>query len=195
MIAPCSCGESHPHEVAQRRTADDAIVLLRSDGAVLGLAGAIRGVPVARPRTVEAHRRALVAGWLLLGEACAHTRAELPELYAACREAARLDGLPGTARRLLRERRERPAPVPITWTVTRADRFGRAEERYGRLPRLGWPRLAVIDSCRGTRRYEVCAIERHDGRDVLGYDGMAFGRLDELYGYLRSVSALVEARR
>lgn len=181
--APCSCGDATLHEIARRHTADGNAVVLWSDSAITGRLGyRIPGVPIARPRTVEAMSAALTIGWLFLGECELFDVAELPALHAVCRWTAERGGLPGDVRaRVAAESRFRVRPV---WTVTSTDRDGAPTERVWKLPRLRWPGLAVWDTCGGEGRYQVWNIDRHD---VCTPTGVRFSTLDELSAYLDSV--------
>lgn len=185
-LSPCTCGDAHPHEVAQRFTADGILVYLWSDGPVTAALGyRLLGVPLRRPRTPEGQRLALRAGWLFLGEVGIHDAADLGPVYEAAEHAARVDGLPGTLRRYLhREHR-----TVLSWTVLHADRDGRPTERVARLPRLRWPHLVVWDHCGGPGssggRYHL--MERLRGRrdqDTVIATGFKFHRLEDLWKHL-----------
>lgn len=197
MLSPCSCGETRPHVILRRRTADGIDVCLWDDGVLGGAVGmALRGVPVRRPRTPEAAHHARRAGALLLGEVDLYDAAELPDLYAAAEGAARRDGLPSTLRRLLRERQERQARPPLVWTVRHTDRDGRPTERIARLNRIQWPGLAVFDFCGGPGsaqgRYRLFHLRRTDRRfadEVCEDTGWAFRNLADLWAHLDSVKA------
>ena len=109
----CTCGEPEPHVIAHRLTYDGIGVNLWSDGAITGVLGLkLRGVPIRRPKTQEAADRLRKAGWLALGEVCIRKVDELPGLLEAADKAARIDNMPGTLRRLMREVQAQPAPVP-----------------------------------------------------------------------------------
>jgi len=57
--APCTCGDRAEHIIARRRTADGHDLHLHAGGALTGAVGyALPGVPVARPRTLDALRPA-----------------------------------------------------------------------------------------------------------------------------------------
>ena len=96
----CTCGEPEPHRVSRRRTADGKDVVLWSDGAVTGAFGhRLPGIPMRRPRTVEAANLARRTGWLVLSEACIHDVGDLGDVYTAARRAVEDgDGEPGTMR-------------------------------------------------------------------------------------------------
>jgi hypothetical protein len=188
MFDPCPCGEAHPHEIARRHTADGISVHLESDGKVLGLFGrSLRGVPVRRPRTSDAHRHAVKAGRMFMEWVSFYDAAELGTLYSDACEAARR----GVSIRAVQREREtaQPAPPPLTWTTVRADRDGKPTERHARLPRLLWPDLAVADYCGGSGskngRYVLLRREVADGREVWR-EVNAFRNLDALWSFVRS---------
>lgn len=193
--AICSCGNPSDHVVMRRRTFDGIDVYLWDDGAVTGALGyGLRGVPVRRP-TGAAIRRALVAGRLLLGELCIWRAAELGDLYAAARRAADIDGLPGTMRRIMRERRAKadaPATPLLSWAVVATDRDGKPTERVARLPRIRWPGLAVWDFCGGpgSSRGRYVLMSRiagaGTGDETYKDTGLAFSRLDRMWAHLRA---------
>lgn len=191
----CTCGDPADHVIMRRRTADGIGVLLWDDGAVTGIDHCgLRGVPVRRPRDEAAILRARRAGRLFMGELCLYGAAELGELYVAATRAAELDGLPGTVRRILRERRARTVHPPLSWVVTHADRDGRPTERFARLPRLRWPRMIVVDYCGGPGskhgRYVLLDVvqERAGGMDLVTREtGLAFRRLADLWKHLESL--------
>ncbi len=186
---PCTCGEPHPHEVMRRHTVDGISIHLESDGKVLGLFGrSLAGVPVRRSRTAESHRAALAAGRMFMNAVGFYAAAELGALYADCCAAVAA----GMDLREYRAKRDaEAAPVMISWTVVRADRDGRPVERHGRLPRLRWPGVAVVDYCGGRDssggRYEVIHREVIDGREVWRSSGVRFRRLDALHTHLRGI--------
>lgn len=184
----CTCGESKPHVVMHRMTADGFEVLCWDDGAITGALGSgLNGVPVARPRTPEAVERTRAVGRLFMGEVCLHDLADLPALHRACVRAATIDRMPGTVRRLLREHRSRVSIPKMIWTVQQADRDGRPVERMCRLPRLRWPGLVVFDFCGGPGsargRYQLWRDEHRDG--VCTPTGFAFARLSDLWRHLQ----------
>lgn len=199
MSPTCSCGDARPHEIARRRTADDATVVLWSDGAVTGRLGyALPGVPIARPKTAEAIERSLRAGWMLADEVCLYEANEIAALYDACRwAAARGLGISAARARLADLSKARLTPA---WEILRVDRDGRPTERVWRLPRLLWPGVVVWDYCTGTSgrkngrasgglngcRYEIVYTDR-DGVAVGA--GLQFRTLSEVSDHL------VEIRR
>ena len=103
----CSCGCSEPHEIMSRRTADDRVIHLWNDGGLCSVFGRPFPGLVMRRRSADArtHARRMQIGRLFMGELCLWDLAEAPRLYAACERAAKIDGLPGTVRRLMREDR------------------------------------------------------------------------------------------
>lgn len=184
----CTCGEPSPHVIMYRTTADGFHVLCWDDGAITGALGAgLTGVPVARPRTPEAIDRTRTIGRLFMGEVCIHDLADLPELHRACVRAAALDRMPGTVRRIIRERRELAGLPRLVWTVQHADRDGRPTERFCRLPRLRWPGLVVFDFCGGPGssrgRYQLWRDDKRDGCCIP--TGFSFARLSDLWAHLR----------
>lgn len=191
MNAPitCTCGDRAEHIIARRRTADGRDVHLHAGGALTGAMGyALPGVPVARPRTLEALRRDLAAGWLVVGEAALYDAAELGLLYATARRlvAARLDATPGDLRAAYAAAEEGAAldriVRSIRWEHVCADLYA------GRLPRLRWPDTAIR---REGGRYDVCAIV--GGGDGLGDvampTGHTFTNLRDLARHLRGARA------
>jgi hypothetical protein len=186
---PCTCGETEPHIIMRRRTFDGFDVCLWDDGAVTGALGyRLRGVPVRRPRTAEGVTLARTAGALLLGAVCLYNIGELGPVYAAAEKAARLDGLPGTMRSILREAKAGMHPT-LTWTVLHADRDGNPRERVARLPRLRWPALIVWDFCGGPGsahgRYVLMNSDRNGTCTVTGH---AFRRLADLWAHLETIN-------
>lgn len=162
----CACGDARPHRVAWRRTSDGAHVELWHDGSLTGAGGlALPGVPIARPRTEEARREALAAGWLVAGElarssedpsAALYDAAELPTLYTVARRLVASRGLavtPGELRAAFAETGERAAieRFPVRWETIAPGC------RVGHLPRIRWPGLAVWHE-RGV--YEVMMAQR-----------------------------------
>lgn len=197
VTSTCTCGNAASHRVAWRRTADGTHVELWDSGALTGAMGlALPGVPVARPRTADATRQALAAGWLVAGELertsappgsslCLYDAADLPSLYAVARRLVTSRGLgvtPGELRAAHAEAEERAAVdrFPIRWE------FVAEGCRVGHLPRIRWPGLAVWHD-RGV--YEVVAIERRaamGGRtgECLVPTGFRFDTLRELVRHL-----------
>lgn len=192
----CSCGRNHHHVIAHRMTSDDRVVEVYEDGVVTGGDGVrIPGIPIRRvrdPRTWDLQR---TAGNLFAGEVCLYTYDELPLLYRMCERAARLDGRPGTVRRLFGEAEKAVQRIPLAWSTIAADRDGRPRERCAMLSRLRWPGLAVWDFC-GSHgsvggRYAVMSRLRR-GRhadDSFTDTGARFHTLDALFVYLHSVPA------
>lgn len=194
MSIACTCGNAAPHRIAWRRTADGAHVELWHDGALTGAGGlALPGVPIARPRTEEARRQALAAGWLVVGElarttedpaAALYDAAELPTLYATARRlVARAPGVaPGELRAAFAEAEERAAleRFPVRWETIAPGC------RVGHLPRIRWPGLAVWHE-RGV--YEVMMVQHiaamgERGGDALVPTGFRFTTLRDLVRHL-----------
>lgn len=198
MIDACSCGEPHPHVVAERRTFDGHGVELWSDGAILTPFGhRVRGVPMRRPRTSASHRLAMRAGWLFMGEACITSDDDLGALYEACVAVAARGGEPGDVRTLLRATPSDRATLQPSWTVLSTDARGTPTERVWRLPRMLWPGLVVFDFCGGPGsaggRYVLYQRQRSVGAggvvdDALHPTGFRFSRLSDLEAHLRSLS-------
>ncbi len=185
MIEPCSCGNAADHVVARRSTADGKSVLLWSDGSLTWAHGyVIKGS--ANPRSAAGRELALKAGWLIAGEVCLHDADDVPDLIAAARWTAARDGLPGTVRARLRAMREPKGPRPV-WTVLEADRDGRPTLRVWKLPRLGWPGLAVWHE-RG--RYEVMRALPGRGRDTYTPTGFVRHSLREIQALLPLLRAV-----
>jgi hypothetical protein len=197
MLTPCTCGEPHPHVIAERRTLDGHGVELWSDGAILTPFGQrVRGVPMRRPRSPESQRLALRAGALFMGEACITSDDDLGAPYAACVSVAKRDGLPGDVRAEMRAAEAVP-PLALkpSWTVVSADSRGCPTERVWTLPRLRWPGMVVFDFCGGPGsargRYRLFERRRSIGvggrpGDALHDTGFAFRRLSDLFAHLQS---------
>lgn len=186
----CTCGETKPHIIATRTDLDGLSVTMWDDGAITGALGiGINGVPIRRPKTTEQIEATRRIGRLFMGEVCIYRRAELPGVYAAAERAAKIDGLPGTLRRIMRER---AAPrFSLKWTVAQTDRDGNPTERVCRLPRLMWPGYVVFDFCGGPGskdgRYVLMIDRRRDG--TCEQTGFAFATLRDLYAHLDSIKA------
>lgn len=181
----CSCGEAEDHVVMRRNTADGITVCLWSDGGVTGLLGMrLRGVP-ARPRRPDA----LAVGRLFMGEVCLFDQAELGSLYVAAKKARKIDSMPGTVLRLMREAQKPRRPV-LSWHVLETDRDGKPQERVAVLPRLRWPGLAVWDYCGGRNssrgRYELVREVSRDG--CYESHGFRFRNLDDMWAHLEATS-------
>lgn len=176
--------------IAERRTSDNRVIEIWSNGAVTGRMGfGLDGVPLARPKTAEAIARELTVAWLFAGEVELYDYAEIGALHRACRKVAAKHGTPGDVRaetaRLLT-----PAAPALRWAVRSADRDGRPTERVAVLPRLFWPGLVVFDFCgsAGSKRgrYQVWRTEGAHG--ACFPTGCDFSTLAELWTHLRSVS-------
>lgn len=165
--------------IASRRTAQGHTVLLWPDGEITWRLGTyIKGSP--RARGPEQVARALVAGWLVMGDVELYDDDEVPALVAAARWAAERDGLPGTMRARLRDA-ERPVLRPH-WVTLEADRDGRPRLQVWRLPRLAWPGLAVW---RENGRYEL--VSQIGRTDSYSSTGIAFRNLRELGAHLETI--------
>jgi hypothetical protein len=150
MTNLCTCGDTEPHVIARRTTADGIAVEVWHDGAITGRCGrarALPGVPIARPRTAEAFHLARRAASLLAGEVCLYDLAELPRLYA---------GLPGHVRAEFARPESRT--LAFSWVTYATDATGTPTVRVARLDRIRWPGLAVWHE-RG--RYELMSIGVH----------------------------------
>jgi len=124
--------------IATRKTAQDTIVHLWPDGSLTWAMGRyIEGSPNAR--TPEQIRKALAAGWLVLGEVEIYDDDEVPALIKAARWAADRGSSPAEMRKRLHERK----PMKPVWTVIETDRDGKPRVRVWKLPRIGWSGLAV----------------------------------------------------
>jgi len=136
--ATCSCGETAPHVIARRETADGIAVQIWHDGAVTGRHGrALPGIPVARPRTAEAIERERSAARLLADEISLYDLAEVPRLYECARRVAAKGG---GRRDLLASF----APIDLAWETYQTDRDGKPTVRVACLEEI---RLAVWHEC------------------------------------------------
>lgn len=188
----CSCGCSERHVIAKRSTADGIDVRIWHDGAVTGRLGALPGVTIVRPRTLEAIERARRAAWLLAGEVETYDLSELPRLYTCARRlAAKGGGSPGELRAAFAAE-DAPA-IHFAWETYQTDRDGKAVVRVARLDRIRWPGLAVWHEA-GT--YTLLAIVRcgipgilRAEEEVLGANGLTFATQRDLCRHLRQLSA------
>lgn len=180
--ATCSCSDTNPHVIARRLTADEKIVCLWDDGSLTWALGhAIKGS--ANPRTEAQRSQALKAGWLVMGDVCIHDAADVSALVAAARWAADRDGLPGTMRGRLADMATPRGPRPV-WTILETDATGKATLRVWRLPRMGWPGLAVWHE-RG--RYEIMReIGRSGTYESTGFVAHTLSKIVTLLQGLRS---------
>lgn len=124
----CSCGETSPHVVAKRVTADGIGVEIWHDGAVTGRIGqALHGVPIARPRTAESLAVSLAAGWLLAGEVEIYNIDEVPRprdpvdrLDVGVTDADRIAAATVRGTRMIGpDERQRCARHPKRWQIYR----------------------------------------------------------------------------
>lgn len=179
------------HEIIiRRKTSDGIFVCGWDDGAITSPLGyAIKGVPVARPRTEDAIERERWVMWLFMGEVCLYEYDELAMLHKACRKAVKKCGLRATGgdvRDILAE----PAKIPMKWTVTATDRDGRTTERQCRF-RMGPLSGVAVFWIRG-RGYMTGRVVR-DARaadPVFVPDGLRFTNLKSLNAHLQDVAAL-----
>lgn len=164
--------------IARRRSADDKIVALWSDGAITGGLGLyIKGSPCAR--TEDARVEALTAGWLVMGDVCLYDFDEVPDLIAAARKVARVGGDPAAMRRAMAAR----GPLRPVWSVLETDRDGIPTLRVWRLPRMSHPGLAIWDDPRGGGgRYQVMAEIQRSG--TFAPTGVRCRTLAEVAAYL-----------
>lgn len=184
-LAPCTCGEAHPHVVMERRTEDGKLIELSSDGA---MAVTWARSYIAGPmRTAEGQERALKVGRAILSWAETMPEDEIADLY---RRGRKLDPAPDSLADL-RKRLEGAAKLPLlAWRVTGADRQGRPTERHARLPRLRWPGMWVLDTCGGPGssrgRYHLLAVVGANaaGDVTLSATGLEFRTLAALWAHL-----------
>jgi hypothetical protein len=185
----CSCGESAPHVIANRATADGISVQIWHDGCVTGRFGrALPGVPCVRPRTPEAVERERAAARLLCDDLSLYDLAELPRLYAACRRVAARGGDRKALYAVLAEG-TKPS-IPFSWVAYATDRDGKPTVRVARLDRIRWPGLVVWHE-RG--RYELMALRRGTAlgarsHEALEATGFSFGSQRELCAHLFAVA-------
>lgn len=193
MPCTCSCGATESHIIMRRTSADGVHVCVWDDGAVTGMLGrALDGVPLARPKGHDAIERQRIVGNLFASVCELYDANELGDVYRAARWVA---ARPNPSHAAVRARvAATTAPtIALHWTVTATDRNGRVTARQARLPRLGWPGLAVIDERDRRGRYHIVNVrtERVGGvvtREYAEGNGMSFGRLSDLTDYLISIS-------
>lgn len=190
----CSCGCATRHKMATRKTFDEIVVLLWSDGSITGWVNALRGVPVRRPRSAEARQRAVQAGWLLMGVVELYTLEELPDLYRACENVAR-----NPQRTVADEfERLRESTIAFVWETTATDRDGRWTEQTARLDRMRWPSIVILRTRSGYELfYEQHATQlsgdesRRVVRDAIHTpSGFRCGNLHDLCTHLMSLAKL-----
>lgn len=184
----CSCGETSPHVVARRETADGIGVWIWHDGAVTGRHGrALPGVPVVRPVTSTALGVERAASSMVQEDVCMYDCEELPRLYACARKVAKRGG---SRRELVVELAVRQPPsLRFSWVTYATDRSGAVTCRIAMLDRIRWPGLVVWHE-RG--RYELLALRLGTAlgarsREALESTGFAFGSQRELCAHLFSV--------
>ena len=185
MSTTCTCGETEPHVVARRETTDGLRVELWDNGAVTGGYGyALDGIPIARPRTAEGLFLARAAGWFFVGWVEWYERAEIAELYAACRKVAARGGLPGDVGAEVLAAREAVSAPRLQWFVCETDNRGAPTVRTARLPRMRWPGLVVWHE---HGRYELLAGRHFRGEESLVNTGFSFASQRELFRHLMQV--------
>lgn len=165
--------------IARRRTAQDSIVCLWSDGSLTWALGRyIKGSPCAR--TAAQVSVALAAGWLVLGDIDLYNDDELEGLVRAARWTAARGGDPGD----MRERLHGIKPLRPAWVTLETDRDGKPVEQCWRLPRVFWAGLAVF---RRAGRYSIWSEIQRTGS--FSPTGMEFNNLVDLSAYLLEVRA------
>lgn len=183
----CPCGELVDHVIAQRTTSDGKEVYAYSDGAITGFMGRrLPGVPVAKPRTIEASHRERRAAQLFMGEVCLWNEADLGRLHKAARKAAANGGDAGDVRRGMK----RSEAILIPFRVSEVSPAGAVVERFAvfRLGRLF--HVAILWS--RSRGYEMGhMVAGAMGRyDVFEASGFVFKNLAGVQAHLRSLLAL-----
>jgi hypothetical protein len=87
-LVACSCGEARVHILTKKKTADDRIVQIWSDGCVTGALGiGVSGVGASKSRREQ--RLDVEAAWLLASEIELYDYAELPKAVQVARRAVR----------------------------------------------------------------------------------------------------------
>lgn len=194
----CSCGESAPHVIAKRETADGIGVWIWHDGAITGRHGrALPGVTIVRPRTAKAFESARIAASLISGDVEMYDCAELPRLYACARKVAARGG---SRRDLCAAFAETDKPaLHLAWCVYATDAAGEPTVRVARLDRIRWPGLVVWHE-RG--RYELLALRNgtalgarsHEALEPTGFSfGSQHALRDHLFTVQRPVRVAPEA--
>ena len=150
----CSCGCVEHHETWKRTTSDGKTVVGWSDGLITYAIGV--GIPgVSARRSGVECALDIRAGWVVAGEVCVHTAAEMPAVIARARKAVRRRGATFEAiRAAIYGTAGGPPRPPGGWVVQSTDASGKATERVWRFPRLSPLRDCAIWNERG--RYEVC---------------------------------------
>lgn len=181
-------------QLKRGKTADGQVVILWGSGAVTGPLGyQLRGVPIARPKTQAKRNQAIMAGFALLADVALYDASELGDAYKAYRWQIEKHKSPGDARARFHNlrsgvKRGKVSGLKPHWEVLRADARGKPTERYWRLPRIRWPRLAVFDHMgkwRGGReRYELVNVDPHGTTTPTG---LTFKNLRELEKHLQSL--------
>lgn len=97
-MGECSCGNTEPHVISRRATADGKHILQWDDGTITwGLGYKIRNAP--RGGSDFARR----VGGLVIGDASLYEASEIPSLIEAARFVAKRSGLPNDMRKRYRE--------------------------------------------------------------------------------------------
>lgn len=148
----CTCGRSDSHQIAWRRTFDDKIVCLWSDGALTwALGAAIRGTSF--PRTDAQRDVARRVGRLVLEDVCLYDTDEVPGLISAAHAAVKRhpSADPGDLRDEIKRRNDRASTPTPRWEE-------QAGFRVWHLPRLlGLGGLAIWHE---NGRYSVLRVGR-----------------------------------
>lgn len=186
ILNPCSCGCSEAHRIARRTTTDGMALALWSDGALTWPLGIrVKGSP--EPRTLEGCRKALVAGWLVMGEVSLYEGAEVTDLVKAARWVADRDGKVST----MRERLHKPFSIRPDWKVIQTDRDGKATVRAWVLPRMRpeWAGLCLWDETSPGGRYTLLRRMRSGLHADQAYasTGFQFGSIQAAVAHLRDL--------
>lgn len=182
----CSCGNTATHDVAHRRTIDNRGVILWSDGDLTFAFGGIPGVGKLRDRS-----RAMQVGWLVLGEVCLVTAADMPRLVQTARKLPAA-ALPGDLRSAFHAPAESDWRLPGRWVVYTADRDGKPTCRVWVFPRLGIYSNIAIWHERGV--YEVMNREvaprthAHQDRYIYATTGHKARNLRDAFAAVRLVT-------
>lgn len=168
--------------IATRKTADDIVVQLWSDGAITTGMGTVVGQEA---RSEEKLSLYLAAGWLVMGEVELYDASEVKRLLLAARWTAERGLDPGA----MRERLHQKVTLKPIWTTLEADRAGKPTLQCWVLPRLRWPGLAVF---REKGAYSICQEVGHRS-GTYSPTGFEFSNLRQLTDHL--LSDMVEVDR
>lgn len=189
----CSCGETTPHVIAKRETADGIAVQIWHDGAITGRFGrALPGVPVARPRSDDGLSLARRIASLFSDAVSLYDAVELPQLYACAKRVAQHGGTScGVVSAF--NATDRPT-LRLAWDVYATDRDGTPTVRVSRLDRIRWPGLVVWHE-RG--RYELLALSNGlapfwRSREALTDTGLVFATQRDLRDHLFSIARPID---